>query len=122
MKDEKVVDVDFRSKKQKVSDFFGKVGNGIRTGAEWVVTHPVEMSIGVGLTIGVLRETRLMTNKFIQIHDAAVKDRTIYCNDIQQNVELKHKLNTFEAIELRDRMDKGQTKLRALIEMGLVKK
>lgn len=123
MKDEKVVDsVDFRTKKQKIADFWSGVGTGIKATGEWIIEHPVQTALIAGSVAGVIKESRLAINKGIELHDARVSERTIYANDIQQNVELKHKLTTIEAVELRERMNNGQTKLQALIDMNLIKR
>lgn len=107
--------------KEKLQDFKEKESKKITVFFDWVKQNPMLAVTIFSLILGFMTETRRMGDR---ISDAAVKSkqrRTVYCNDIQSYVTLKHELNYRENKELRDRMSSGETKFQALDSMGLLR-
>lgn len=114
--------VDRRSFKQKVKDGCTKVKEDWRAFTTWAKENPNDAAKLIG---SVITGTALAVNtcaKLYQAHEKQEQRRTVYCNDVQSYVKLKHELNYDEARELRDRMNCGETKFEALDSMDLLKR
>lgn len=121
----KIVDIDERSFKEKVKWKIYKVKCRakleLRIVYHWVKEHPTQTMIIVTTAVGAISEVRRTGDRIAKIADDRRSRLTVYCNDIQGRVRLKHELNYSENLELRDRMNNGQTKFEALSEMNLLK-
>ena len=84
--------------------------------------HPVEATMLIGTGVSVVKTVSGVTTKVVNAINDHNSKLTVYCNDIQGNVRIKHVLNYDEARELRDLMNGGYTKFEALDMMGLLKK
>lgn len=107
--------------KEKLQDFKEKESKKVTVFFTWVKQNPMMAVTIFSLILGFMTETRRMGDR---ISDAAARSkqrRTVYCNDIQSYVTLKHELNYRENKELRDRMSSGETKFQALDSMGLLR-
>ncbi len=125
--------IDMRSNKEKWEQLKWRASNNARRAYEdakknvneavqWVAENPAEaVAIGGMVIAGVNTGIRLVTKVGGVITDHNNK-LTIYCNDIQSDVRLKHELKYNEARELRDLMNMGYTKFEALDTLGLLKK
>lgn len=110
-----------RTLKEKLQDFKEKESKKVTVFFNWVRQNPMFAVTIFSLILGFMTETRRMGDR---ISDAATRSkqrRTVYCNDIQSYVTLKHELNYRENKELRDRMSNGETKFQALDSMGLLR-
>ncbi len=87
----------------------------------WVGNHPAETVAIIGCTVGAVAEARRIGDRITSAADDRRSRLTVYCNDVQGRVRLKHELNYKENLELRDRMNNGQTRFEALGEMNLLK-
>ena len=107
--------------KEKFQDFKDKTSHKLEVFFTWVKRNPMLAITFFSLILGFITETRRMADR---ISDAAARSkqkRTVYCNDIQSYVTLKHELSYRESKELRDRMSSGETKFQALDSMGLLR-
>lgn len=122
-----------RSNKEKWEQFKWRAGNKIHYTCEdiktnavkagtWVINHPTETVALIGAGALAVRTASGVATKIGKAIDAHDSKLSVYCNDIQGNVKIKHVLNYNEARELRDRMNLGQTKFEALDAMGLLKR
>ena len=113
--------VDNRTFKQKVKDGLLDAKRKAVEVGQWVAKHPME-TIGI-VTCGVatVSEARRVYDRVDEKREARKERLSVYCNDVQGRVQLKHELNYKESKELRDRMNNGQTKFEALDEMRLLK-
>lgn len=120
--DENIIEEDRKKTlKEKLQDFKDKTSHKLNVFFTWVKRNPMMAVTIFSLILGFMTETRRMGDR---ISDAAARSkqrRTIYCNDIQSYVTLRHELNYRENKELRDRMSSGETKFQALDEMGLLR-
>lgn len=113
--------VDMRTFKQKVEDgLFDAKQKAIQIG-QWVAEHPMETIAIVTCGIATVSEVRKIYDRVDEKLEARKERLSVYCNDVQGRVQLKHELNYKENKELRDRMNNGETKFEALDEMGLLK-
>ncbi len=117
----KIVDIDERSFKEKVEWKIYNAKCKVKRTYHWIKEHPTETMAIATVTIGAVAEIRKTGDRFAKIADDRRSRLTVYCNDIQGRVRLKHELNYSENLELRDRMSNGQTKFEALSEMNLLK-
>lgn len=125
--------IDMRSNKEKWEEFRWNVSNKARYTCDnikrnavkagtWCVEHPTEAVAFIGAGVAVAKTVSGIGTKVghaINDHNSKL---SVYCNDIQGNVRIKHVLNYDEARELRDLMNGGYTKFEALDMMGLLKK
>lgn len=125
--------IDMRSNKEKWEDFKWKASNKIRYTCDniktnsikvgtWCIEHPAETVAFVGAGVAVVKTASGIATKIGKAIDAHDNKLSVYCNDIQGNVKIKHVLNYEEARKLRDLMNDGYTKFEALDRMGLLKK
>ena len=113
--------VDTRTFKQKVEDgLFDAKQKAIQIG-QWIAEHPMETVAIVTCGVATVSEARRLYDRVDEKHQARKERLSVYCNDVQGRVQLKHELNYKENKELRDRMNNGETKFEALDEMGLLK-
>lgn len=112
---------DDRSFKERTKEKLAKAKQSVADGLTWMATHPIETVTAISIGVGVVAEGRRVATGIARVHEKHVNDMTIYCNDVQTKVRLKHKLNYKECLELRDRMNNGQTKFEALDDMQLLK-
>lgn len=117
----KIVDIDERSFKEKVEWKIYNAKCRAKNVCHWVKEHPTQAMIIVTTAVGAISEVRRTGDRIAKIADDRKSRLTVYCNDIQGRVRLKHELNYSENLELRDRMSNGQTKFEALSEMNLLK-
>lgn len=117
----KIVDIDKRSFKEKVEWKLYNLKCKAINAYDWAKEHPTE-ALGIATVgIGAIAEIRRTGDRMAKIADDRRSRLTVYCNDVQGRVRLKHELNYRENLELRDRMSNGQTKFEALSEMNLLK-
>ena len=114
----KIVDNDEWSFKEKVEWKIYNAKCRAKNVCHWIKEHPTQTMIIVTTAVGAISEVRRTGDR---IADDRRSRLTVYCNDIQGRVRLKHELNYSENLELRDRMNNGQTKFEALSEMNLLK-
>lgn len=117
----KIVDINERSFKEKVEWKIYNAKCRAKNAYHWVKEHPTQTMIIVTTAVGAISEVRRTGDRIAKIADDRRSRLTVYCNDIQGRVRLKHELNYSENLELRDRMSNGQTKFEALSEMNLLK-
>lgn len=110
--------VDNRSFKDKMKDGYTKFKWKVEDAWIFIKNNPKETAVIATATAATVK-TIFKIGKSVVAH---AEGKTVYCNDIQSSVRLKHELRYNEARELRDRMDAGQTKFSALDEMGLLKR
>jgi len=107
--------------KEKFQDFKDKTTHKLDVFFTWVKRNPMFAITFFSLILGFITETRRMGDRISDAASRSKQRRTIYCNDIQSYVTLKHELSYRENKELRDRMSSGETKFQALDEMGLLR-
>lgn len=113
--------IDTRTFKEKAHERFLRARLKMYSTAEWVKEHPVETVQILG-KIATISALAVNAGSRIYAANEERKQRTsVYCNDIQSTMRLKHQLTYSEARELRNRMNCGETKFEALDEMGLLK-
>lgn len=113
--------VDTRTFKQKVRDgLLDAKWKAIEVG-QWIAKHPMETIAIVTCGVSAVSEARRLYDRVDDKREARQERLSVYCNDVQGRVRLKHELNYKENKELRDRMNNGQTKFEALDEMNLLK-
>lgn len=114
--------IDKRTVKEKIDQGWAKFTTGVTNKVAWIKEHPKEaVMIGTFVLAGV-SEGRRVYDRAHQAHEDHINRTSVYCNDIQGKVRLKHELNYRENRELRDRMSEGQTKFEALDDMGLLRR
>lgn len=113
--------IDNRSFKEKALDKWGRFKQKATEVGTWVKDHPMETVGIVTLALGSVAEGRRIYDRAHEAHEDRINRTSVWCNDVQGRVRLKHELNYKENRELRDRMDAGQTKFEALDEMNLLK-
>lgn len=113
--------IDTRSFKQKVEQAWWRFIAKVKSAFTWIIHHPAESAMIAGCVIGGVSETRRVYDRVHEAHEDHLARTSVYCNDVQGRVRIKHELNYKENRELRDRMNEGQTKFEALDEMGLLK-
>ena len=114
--------VDQRSFKEKFEDRKGRIKIWFDDKRTWIKNNPRAVKKALIETVIIGATAANAAVKVKREVDKARNERTVYCNDIQSRVELKHKMRPDEQFELRDRMNNGQTKFEALNEMDLIKK
>ena len=107
--------------KEKFYDFKDKTTHKLDVFFTWVKRNPMLAVTIFSLILGFMTETRRMGDRISDAASRSKQKRTVYCNDIQSYVTLKHELSYRESKELRDRMSSGKTKFQALDEMGLLR-
>jgi len=117
----KIIDIDERLFKEKVEWKIYNAKCKVKNACHWIKEHPTQTMVIVTTTIGAIAEVRRTGDRIAKIADDRRSRLTVYCNDVQGRVRLKHELNYRENLELRDRMSNGQTKFEALSEMNLLK-
>lgn len=113
--------VDNRTFKQKVGDSLFYAKQRAMEVGQWVAEHPMETVAIVTCGVAAVSEARRLYDRVDDKREARKERLSVYCNDVQGRVRLKHELNYKENKELRDRMNNGQTKFEALDEMNLLK-
>ena len=113
--------VDNRTFKQKVKDGLLDAKRKAVEVGQWVAKHPMETIGIVTCVVATVSEARRVYDRVDEKREARKERLSVYCNDVQGRVQLKHELNYKENKELRDRMNNGQTKFEALDEMRLLK-
>lgn len=127
------INVDERSMKEKWNSFkfnaackIKQTCDTITTGTvktvTWIVENPKEAAMIAGAGVAVVKTATGVVTKVNRAVDDHKNKTTVYCNDIQQDVRVKHELNYEEARELRDLMNEGYTKFEALDKMNLLRK
>lgn len=117
----KIIDIDERLFKEKVEWKIYNAKCKAKNACHWIKEHPTQTMVIVTTAIGAIAEVRRTGDRIAKIADDRRSRLTVYCNDVQGRVRLKHELNYRENLELRDRMSNGQTKFEALSEMNLLK-
>lgn len=107
--------------KEKLNELKFKVINRVKKTVAYVKAHPAETAAMIALGISAVQEGRRVYDRVESAKQDRISRTTVYCNDIQSRVRLKHELDAQENRELRYRMNCGQTKFEALDEMGLIK-
>ncbi len=95
--------------------------NTVKT-VTWVVNNPGTTVALIGTGVTVVKTVTGVVTKVGRVIEDQKNRTTVYCNDIQSDVRLKHELTYDEARKLRDFMNQGYTKFEALDEMNLLKK
>ena len=117
-----VIDEDRKkTAKEKFQDFKDKASHKLDVYFTGVKRNPMMAVTIFSLILGFMTETRRMADRISDAASRSKQRRTIYCNDIQSYVTLRHELSYRESKELRDRMSSGETKFQALDEMGLLR-
>lgn len=120
--DENIIEEDReRTLKEKLQDFKEKETKKLNVFFTWTKENPMLAVTIFSLILGFMTEMRRIGDR---VSDAAARSkqrRTVYCNDIQSYVTLRHELSYRENKELRDRMSQGETKFQALDTMGLLR-
>lgn len=114
--------IDERTFKEKFKDWKGRVKIKFEDTVKWCKENPIPTAAIATATAATVKTGYKIVKAVINATEEKRSRNSVYCNDIQANVRLKHELNYNEARELRDRMDEGQTKFEALDQMGLLKK
>lgn len=113
--------IDTRSFKEKVDYKLWEAKRKAEAAGRWIIQNPMETVALAGAGVAVVKTgMNVVTKVHVMITDKTARSM-VYCNDIQNYVHLKHELTSGEAMLLRQRMNAGQTKLQALMEMGLLK-
>lgn len=95
--------------------------NTVKT-VTWIINNPMEAAALAGAGVAVVKTATGVVTKVSRIVEGHENKTTVYCNDIQSDVRIKHELRYEEARELRDLMNEGYTKFEALDKMNLLKK
>lgn len=95
--------------------------NTVKT-VTWVVRNPTTTVALIGAGVTVVKTATGVVTKVGRVIEDQKNRTTVYCNDIQSDVRLRHELTYDEARKLRDFMNQGYTKFEALDEMNLLKK
>lgn len=114
--------IDNRTFKEKFAEARAKAKIKIEDTICWIKNNPTSTVGILAGTAAILKTTYKIIKTGVDAREAKERKKEVYCNDIQQTVKLRKELNYFEARELRDRMNSGQSKFEALDEMGLLLK
>lgn len=107
--------------KERFIEFKEKETHKITVFANWIKQNPMLAVTIFSLVLGFITESRRIGDRITDAAEKSRSRRTVYCNDIQSYVTLRHELNYRENKELRDRMTSGETKFQALDAMGLLR-
>lgn len=113
--------MDFEQMKWRFAGFKEKAKQKTAEAVEFAKENPGTVIAGISALTGLATVTIRGCNKIANTRDERKRRTEVYCGDIQQFVRLKHELKYNEAVELRKRMNEGETRFEALSKMGLLK-
>ena len=85
---------------------------------EYAKENPVDTLVKVGT---VLTAVVTIVTAVNNLDKKSKENKTVFSDDINENVLLKKKLSNSDKVELDYRVKTGQTKIEALNEMGFIK-
>lgn len=118
---EKWEDFKFDASRKIKKTYEGVKQNTAKT-VTWIVNNPKDAVALAGAGVAVVTTATGVITKVGRAVEDLNNKTTVYCNDIQSDVRIKHALKYEEARELRDLMNEGYTKFEALDKMNLLKK
>ena len=120
--DEKVIDVDFRTRKEKFESFKAKILNKIDDGKRWVIRNQEALIVLTPVIIGGLTTITKVVGRQVSLHKEK-QLKTLYCYDksLGHYWRLHRDLSNQEWLQIEARKLNGEKLGNILSDMNVLK-